>query len=70
MPLGLAPVFLIVSAKLLLIPLGIAAFLIFLALLGTLALGIAMSILSALSWCIRMPRRRYAHRVRRRREAR
>jgi uncharacterized iron-regulated membrane protein len=65
---GLASVSPIASAKLLLIPLAILGLLLFLLLLGALALGIAMSILAALSWLIRLPGRRYARRLRRRRQ--
>jgi hypothetical protein len=60
---GFAPVFPIASVRLLLIPLGILGFLLFLLLLGALALGIAMSIVSALSWLMRLPNRRQARRL-------
>jgi Flp pilus assembly protein TadG len=51
---------LLASARLLLIPLAILAFLLFLLILGTIALGIALGLISALSWIVRAPRRRLA----------
>ena len=57
------------TAKLLLLPLGILAFLLFLMLLGAVGLGVAMSTISALSWLVRLPGRRYARRSRWRRQA-
>jgi hypothetical protein len=53
-----APLF--ASAKLLLVPLGILAFLLFLFILGAIGLGIALGVISALSWIVRAPRRRLA----------
>jgi hypothetical protein len=58
------------SAKLLLLPLGILAFLLFLMLMGALGLGVAMSMISAVSWLVRLPGRRYARRAGWRRQAR
>ncbi len=52
---GLASVLPIASLKLLLIPLGILGALLFLLLLGALALAIAMSVISAMSWLLRLP---------------
>jgi hypothetical protein len=49
--------------KLLLIPLGVMAFLIFLLILGALALAIALGLLSLLSWLIRIPTRHRAKRI-------
>lgn len=46
--------------KLLLIPFGVIAFLIFLLILGALALAIALGLLPLLSWLIRIPARRIA----------
>jgi hypothetical protein len=51
---------LLASAKLLLVPLGILAFLLFLFILGAIGLGIALGVISALSWVVRAPRRRLA----------
>jgi hypothetical protein len=48
------------SAKVLLIPLGIIAFLLFLLILGAIGLTIALSLISALSWAFRTPSRRMA----------
>jgi Flp pilus assembly protein TadG len=54
---------LLASARLLLIPLAILAFLLFLLILGTIALGIALGLISALSWIARAPRRYRAKRA-------
>jgi hypothetical protein len=48
----------LVSVKLLLIPLGIFAFLIFLLILGGLGLACALGLISLVSWLIWMPARR------------
>lgn len=47
------------AAKLILLPLGIFAFILFLLLLGALALGLSMSLLAAISWVVRIPRKRF-----------
>lgn len=51
------------STKILLIPLGILAFLLFLLVLGAIGLGIALGVISALSWIVRAPRRHQAKRA-------
>ena len=45
---------LLASLKVLLIPLGIAAFLLFLLIVGAVGLGVAMLVISALSWIWRL----------------
>jgi hypothetical protein len=49
---------LLASLKVLLIPLGIAAFLLFLLVIGAVGLGVAMAVISALSWLWRLVFRR------------
>jgi hypothetical protein len=51
---------LLTSVKILLIPLGILAFLLFLLIVGAIGLGVALGVISALSWIVRAPRRRLA----------
>ena len=53
---------LIASAKLLLIPLGIFAFLIFLLVLGAIALGLSMGLLWVIASIVRIPQRRFERR--------
>lgn len=47
----------VASAKVLLLPLAIAGFVLFLLLLGALALGSAMGLIWAVSWIVRAPGR-------------
>jgi hypothetical protein len=55
--LGSALALPIASAKVLLLPLGIAAFVVFLLLLGALALGSALGLISVVLWIVRAPGR-------------
>jgi hypothetical protein len=56
---------LLASAKLFLIPLGIFAFLVFLLVLGAIALGLSMGLLWVISSIVHIPRRRFERRSRR-----
>ncbi len=53
------------SAKLFLIPLGIFAFLVFLLVLGAIALGLSMGLLWVIAQVFRLPGRRFERRSRR-----
>ncbi|MFI5028224.1 MAG: hypothetical protein ACHQCF_04480 [Solirubrobacterales bacterium] len=60
----------IASLKVLLLPLAILGFLLFLMLIGAIGLGLAMSLISAITWLVRLPGRRFARRSRLRRQTR
>jgi hypothetical protein len=60
---GFASVGPLASLKFILIPLGILGFMVFLLALGALALGLSMSLLAAISWLLRLPRRRFERRA-------